>query len=128
MGTLIIGLGDKHEVIVVGLMSGDFWMVLMPQLSKLKAADLMLRRSYCNYYSEAYDDALRERLKQLCTVEHSNVSLVCGMNALLAERFAEVVNKAVNSSGLSIDEIDFISSHGQTIWHMIQSRVRMISR
>ncbi len=40
------------------------------------------------------------------------------MNTYLGNKFAEACIAVCNSANISIDEIDFISSHGQTIYHM----------
>ena len=38
---------------------------------------------------------------------------------LLGERFAEAALRVVKSSGVALDEIDLVGSHGQTIWHEV---------
>ncbi|KFY04545.1 hypothetical protein O988_00705 [Pseudogymnoascus sp. VKM F-3808] len=38
---------------------------------------------------------------------------VCELNFLLGEEFA----RAVKASGVDLDEVDLIASHGQTLWH-----------
>ena len=38
---------------------------------------------------------------------------------LLGERFAEAALRVVKGSGLNIEEIDLVGSHGQTIWHEV---------
>jgi anhydro-N-acetylmuramic acid kinase len=84
----------------------------------IEGSGLAARVQLLHYYSVPYDDGLRERLKELCTIEHSSVDLVCSMNVYLAERFAEAAIEAVHSAGMELDEIDLISSHGQTVWHI----------
>ena len=38
---------------------------------------------------------------------------------LLGERFAEAALRVVKSSGVALEEIDLVGSHGQTIWHEV---------
>ena len=38
----------------------------------------------------------------------------------LGEQFASAALRVADSSGLSIDEIDLIGSHGQTVWHEVE--------
>ena len=39
------------------------------------------------------------------------------MNAYLGYQFGAAVLEAVADAGMRIDEVDLVSSHGQTIWH-----------
>jgi anhydro-N-acetylmuramic acid kinase len=39
------------------------------------------------------------------------------MNFVLGEYFADVVNRIIDEAGFSLEDIDLIGSHGQTIWH-----------
>jgi anhydro-N-acetylmuramic acid kinase len=71
-----------------------------------------------HFESFPYEDGMREKLKLLCTVEHSDVAQVCGMNFAIAERFAEAVMQTAVAANMGIEEIDLISSHGQTVWHI----------
>lgn len=85
---------------------------------RIEGSGLASKVELLHYYSESYDAPLRERLKDLCTVERSDVALACGMNVYLAERFADAVHAAVKEAGMSIEDVDFVSSHGQTVWHI----------
>ncbi|MFD0716912.1 anhydro-N-acetylmuramic acid kinase [Paenibacillus sp. GCM10027626] len=70
------------------------------------------------YFTRPYDDQLRSRLKELCAPETSDTMRICGMNAYMGELFADAALEAVREAGLKPEEVDFVSSHGQTIWHM----------
>ncbi|OWA35649.1 anhydro-N-acetylmuramic acid kinase [Saccharibacillus sp. O16] len=85
---------------------------------RIDGQGLEARVELLHAYSRPYGDELRERLKDLCVPERSQVDDLCGMNALLAEIFAEAAIEAVKAAGLVMEEIDFISSHGQTVWHI----------
>lgn len=111
-------LWTKQKSVVVGLMSGTSLDGIDAAIVSIEGSGLAARAELLHYYSIPYDDGLRERLKALCTIEHSSVDLVCGMNVYLAERFAEAAMEAVHSAGMELDEIDLISSHGQTVWHI----------
>lgn len=114
-------LGDKPVTTAVGLMSGTSLDGIDAAVVRIEGCGLDARAELLHFYSRPYDDALRERLKALCTMEQSNVALVCGMNAYLAELFAEAALAAVREAGLLMDDVDFVSSHGQTVWHIPQA-------
>jgi anhydro-N-acetylmuramic acid kinase len=113
-------LWSKQKSIVVGLMSGTSLDGIDAAIVSIEGSGLTAQVELLHYYNIPYEDALRERLKLLCTPTHSSVDLVCGMNVYLAERFAGAVLEAVRSAGMQMEEIDLISSHGQTVWHIPQ--------
>ncbi|MGG4032091.1 anhydro-N-acetylmuramic acid kinase [Paenibacillus cisolokensis] len=109
---------DRPYAIAVGLMSGTSLDGIDAAVVRIEGSGLASRVSLLHFESRPYDDALRERLKALCDPASSDVASICGMNAYLGELFADAAAAAVREAGLSLDEIDFVSSHGQTIWHM----------
>jgi len=114
-------LRDKQATTAVGLMSGTSLDGVDAAVVRIEGCGLDSRVQLLHYYSQPYDDALRERLKALCTREQSDVALICGMNVYLAELFADAALAAVQEAGLLMDDIDFVSSHGQTVWHIPQA-------
>lgn len=64
------------------------------------------------------EEDFREQIKALCNIEQSSVADVCSMNFLLADRFAAAAEAVCQQAGIAMDEVDFISSHGQTVWHI----------
>jgi anhydro-N-acetylmuramic acid kinase len=114
-------IGDyiaKPSRLVVGLMSGTSLDGIDAAVVRLSGSGLTTKADLVRFVSRPYDDATRERLKDLCTVERSDVAAVCGMNFKLAESFADVAIEAVAEAGLAMDDIDLVASHGQTVWHI----------
>ena len=68
-------------------------------------------------YSLEYPDNIRDKLLNLSN-NKGTVSDICFMNFVVGNLFAETANKLIKKANLSKDNIDFISTHGQTIWHM----------
>ncbi len=64
-----------------------------------------------------YSAALRKSILALCNPETARLHDICHYNHVLGEVFAEAVIRLCNKSGLPLDSIDLIGSHGQTIWH-----------
>lgn len=109
---------EGDSALAVGLMSGTSLDGVDAAVVRIEGSGLTARAKLLHAYSRPYGNALRERLKDLCVSERSRVDEICGMNALLAEIFAEAAFEAVREAGLSMADIDFVSSHGQTIWHI----------
>ncbi|WP_373446998.1 anhydro-N-acetylmuramic acid kinase [Saccharibacillus sp. O23] len=109
---------EGDSALAVGLMSGTSLDGVDAAVVRIEGSGLTARAELLHAYSRPYGDALRERLKDLCVPERSRVDEICGMNALLAEIFAEAAFSAVREAGMSMADIDFVSSHGQTIWHI----------
>ncbi len=108
----------KPSRLVVGLMSGTSLDGIDAAIVRLSGCGLATKAELVAFVGRPYDAATRGRLKELCTVERSDVAAVCGMNFKLAEAFADVARQAVAEAGLSMDDIDLIVSHGQTVWHI----------
>lgn len=61
--------------------------------------------------------ALRAEILGLCDPVSARVDRICHLNHVLGEIFADAVVKLCRKSGIALDSIDLIGSHGQTIWH-----------
>lgn len=109
---------QKSSRIIIGLMSGTSLDGVDAAIVRVDGQGLETKAELIRYTAIPYDDTLREKLKELCSIEHSDVAKVCGMNFYMAEVFAEAARKAVAEAGMTMDDIDLISSHGQTIWHI----------
>ena len=58
------------------------------------------------------------RIFELFSPYTSTVDKICRMNFVLGKFFADCVVKLVEEASLSLDDIDLIGSHGQTIYHI----------
>jgi len=64
-----------------------------------------------------YRATLRSEILRLCRPESARLDAICHYNHLLGEVFAEAVIRLCDESGIPLDSIDLIGSHGQTIYH-----------
>lgn len=108
---------EGRPAIVVGLMSGTSLDGIDAAIVRIKGSGLDASVELLHYYSKPYEPELRQRLRDLCSEEKSNSAAVCSMNAYLGYQFGAAVLEAVADAGMRIDEVDLVSSHGQTIWH-----------
>lgn len=69
-----------------------------------------------NSYSLEYKPELRKKLLDLA-VGKGSVEDVCFLNFVVGEHFAKCANELLSKANFDNAKVDFISSHGQTIWH-----------
>ncbi|WP_020616511.1 anhydro-N-acetylmuramic acid kinase [Paenibacillus daejeonensis] len=105
----------------VGLMSGTSLDGVDAAVVNLTGSGKGMTVELLHFVSTPYEDDLREQLKRLCSPGSSDVAALTGMNVYLGRLFADCALAAVREAGLTVAEVDFISSHGQTIWHMPDS-------
>lgn len=65
-----------------------------------------------------YDKEEKQKIHQCCDIETSDVSKICSLNVQLGMKYGDCVNKILEKNNLKSEDIYFISSHGQTIYHM----------
>ena len=109
---------NQDSLTVAGIMSGTSLDGIDVALVRIDGSGVNAKARLIHFESYAYEEELRERLKSLCSIDYSDVALLCGMNFAIAERFADAVCPTAAAAGMSMTEIDLVSSHGQTVWHI----------
>lgn len=71
------------------------------------------------HYSLAYPPELRKKLLETA-VGKGTTEDICLLNFVVGEHFAKCANLLLEKYGLTRENIDFISSHGQTVYHIPQ--------
>lgn len=102
---------------IIGLMSGTSLDGIDAAVVRVHGSGTETEVELLAFHCIGYDDELRERIKRLCGKEHSHVADLCTMNAYLGQRFAAAAREAAAVAGLPMEDVDLISSHGQTVWH-----------
>ncbi|WP_409343884.1 anhydro-N-acetylmuramic acid kinase [Paenibacillus sp. MBLB4367] len=115
---MLAALINKDSRLIAGLMSGTSLDGVDVAIVRITGSGQDSKVDLVHYGATTYDDTLRERLKELCSIEHSDVAQVCGMNFYMGRVLADATKKVVAEAGLTMEDIDLISSHGQTVWHI----------
>ncbi|MCX8169433.1 MAG: anhydro-N-acetylmuramic acid kinase [Candidatus Methanomethylicia archaeon] len=107
----------KEEKIGLGVMSGTSIDGVSIAIAEIRGSwiNTKFKIIYNNTYP--YDDSIRMEIFKLINPKTGNVKKICQWNYVLGEIFVEKIFQAIKEAGLSISEIDFIASHGQTIYH-----------
>jgi anhydro-N-acetylmuramic acid kinase len=111
-------IARKGKIRVIGLMSGT-------SADGVDAAVVDIRRGKVQLLAFEvlpYRAALRREILSLCRPESARLEDICHYNFVLGEVFANAVVKLCSKSGIALNSIDLIGSHGQTIYHNPRGR------
>ena len=111
-------LFEKRTKRVIGLMSGTSADGVDAALVEICGHGLSTQIDLIAFDSFPFDAELRARIFRLFDPETSRVDEICQMNFLLGEKFAESALLLAEKTCISIDSVDLIGCHGQTIHHL----------
>ena len=103
---------DKR-ILSIGIMSG----------TSLDGIDVALVEHFNNQHtllkfkSYPYSKELKERILKASRIESSNIRLICSLHKELGLAYKDAVLQFLIDTNTNIDDIYFISNHGQTVWH-----------
>lgn len=111
-------LPSNTEKLGIGLMSGTSMDGVDAALVKIcgTGTDTEVHPQYNVHLPFSHET--RRKIKDVCSVDSSNIQLICEMNFLLGEKFADAAIQLMEKDGRSLNEVDFVSSHGQTVYHL----------
>jgi len=66
--------------------------------------------------------ALRRRIFGLFDPRKARIGDLCHLNFVLGEAFAAALVRLARKSGVRLESIDLVGSHGQTVWHIPEGR------
>lgn len=102
----------------VGLMSGTSLDGIDAALVELYGFGENTKVTLIEFINEEIPEAIKEEIKLCLDINKSSVDLICSLNFKLGNIFAEAVKKVCQKAGLPIERLDFIGSHGQTVFHI----------
>ncbi|NBI07024.1 anhydro-N-acetylmuramic acid kinase AnmK [Senegalia massiliensis] len=101
----------------IGLMSGTSLDGIDSVLLEIegKGIDTKYKEIYFNCYP--IDEDIKNEIHDSMDAKKSNVALICSLNYKLGNLFADACIDLCKKANISLDNVDFIASHGQTIYH-----------
>ncbi|MGL5153017.1 MAG: anhydro-N-acetylmuramic acid kinase AnmK [Clostridium sp.] len=102
----------------VGLMSGTSLDGVDAVLVKIEGSSLNTKLEVIEFQTTDIPEDIKAEIKKCCSEEESSVDLVCSLNFKLGYVFAEAVKLVCKKANFNIDNLDFIASHGQTVYHI----------
>jgi len=108
----------KTRKLALGLMSGTSLDGMDAALVEIEGTGLSTRIRFLDFLTLPYDDATSKVLTKAVMGEEGGSRLVCGLNFLIGELCAEACLALCRKAGIEKGMIDFVGSHGQTIYHL----------
>lgn len=111
-------LFSKTRKNVVGLISGTSVDGVDAAIVQIEGSGKKTKLNFIHALTYEYPGGLKDKILSLSTPGQGTVDEICYMNTLLGEIFASAVFSLVEEAKISLDEIDLIGSHGQTVHHL----------
>lgn len=104
-------------MIVIGLMSGTSADGIDAAVVRLEGAPPAIQWEVLGHIHKEHPPQLRSEIFACFRPETSSVDRLCRLNFSLGKAFAYAAVDAAKNTGLALNEISLIGSHGQTLWH-----------
>ncbi|MGG3192486.1 anhydro-N-acetylmuramic acid kinase AnmK [Priestia aryabhattai] len=101
----------------VGLMSGTSLDGIDAALVQIDGSGYESKVKLLHFITMPFSSQLKREIEQAISVESSNVQLICSLNFKLGYAFADAVKRLCQKAEFSLEHVDVIGSHGQTIYH-----------
>lgn len=111
----------KSERLIIGLMSGTSMDGLDIALCAVKKSGAETEIRVLKFKTSDYTPDFRAKVKAVFSKKEVDLQLVCLMNEHIANIHAQLINEALKEWSYQNEDIDFIASHGQTIFHAPKS-------
>lgn len=98
-------------------MSGTSMDGLDVALCKISGTGLSTRVGLLEFETVDYTEVEKQRLKAVFSKEMVDLELLCVMNPWVGLRHAEMILTCLSKWSYEPEDVDFIASHGQTIYH-----------
>jgi anhydro-N-acetylmuramic acid kinase len=104
-------------MIVIGLMSGTSADGIDAAVVRLDGVPPSLAWEVLGHSHRSFSPELRAELFACFHPDSSSVDRLCRLNFALGQAFGATALEAARDAGLTMNQIDLVGSHGQTLWH-----------
>jgi anhydro-N-acetylmuramic acid kinase len=104
--------------LVIGLMSGTSADGVDAALVQIEGRGRATRLQLHAFHTFPFPPGLREAILTASDPRTGTVDLVCRLNMVLGEVFAEAAIEVARQASITIAAVDLIGSHGQTVQHL----------
>jgi anhydro-N-acetylmuramic acid kinase len=104
-------------MLAVGLMSGTSLDGIDAALVSLIGEGFKTKIKLHAFKTVEMPTDTRARILQACDPTESSSPLICSLNFELGHLFSQAVTEVCRDAGIDSHCLDFVASHGQTIWH-----------
>lgn len=102
----------------VGLMSGTSLDGIDAALVEINGTGLDTAVSLKEFLTYSFAEETIDRIKENLSNQTSSVEKICSLNFELGYLFAEAAKEVCRKADFPIENLDFVASHGQTLYHL----------
>jgi anhydro-N-acetylmuramic acid kinase len=113
-------VAQKESRLIIGLMSGTSLDGLDIALCCIFNAGMQTKLELVAFDTFPYSTAFKQKLKEISFKVENNLENITLINKEIGVFHAQMVNQFLEKHQIKNEEIDLISSHGQTIFHSPQ--------
>lgn len=101
----------------IGLMSGTSLDGIDACLIDIQSTNDKIDYQLIEFVTKPFSEAVLKEIETCIALEGSHVQAICSLNFKLGYEFAEACKLVSQKANIPLSEIEFIASHGQTVWH-----------
>ena len=113
----LFDIARKDEKTAIGLMSGTSLDGLDIALCRFSGNGLQTKFKLLNFVTIAYAEDFKQEIKAVFARRNADLEKVCLLNEFIGSYHAELILQALADWHIKPETVDFIASHGQTIYH-----------
>jgi anhydro-N-acetylmuramic acid kinase len=110
-------IANKSKRMILGLMSGTSLDGLDIALCEFEGSGLNTKFQLKQFVSLPYSSEFKESIQAVFAKEQIHFPSLSTLNAEIGIKHAELILSALQSWGITSEEVDLIASHGQTVMH-----------
>jgi anhydro-N-acetylmuramic acid kinase len=110
-------IAAKPERLIVGIMSGTSADGVDAALVHVRGSGENLAWRLLRHENLVYSAKVRDLILK-CSEGQADTAALCRLNVLLGELFARAAAHVATQAGITLNTVDLIGSHGQTIQHL----------
>ncbi|MDM5239262.1 anhydro-N-acetylmuramic acid kinase AnmK [Bacillus cereus] len=112
---------------IAGVMSGTSLDGIDVALVHIEGNGVDSKVELVHFTTVPFSSDIKNEIQQALSIDTSNVQLICSLNFKLGLCFANAVKEVCKKADLSLEQLDLIGSHGQTIYHQPKQEGNIIS-
>jgi anhydro-N-acetylmuramic acid kinase len=113
----LFAIAQKTEKTCIGLMSGTSLDGLDIALCRFTGSGLQTRFTLVDFITIPYKEDFKKEIQSIFARRDADLEKVCLLNAYIGNFHGDLVLQALAGWGIKPESVDFIASHGQTIYH-----------
>lgn len=113
----LFNIAQKTTKMGIGLMSGTSLDGLDIALCRFTGNGLNTQFELVQFTTIPYHESFKQQVQEVFAKRHADLEKVTLLNAYIGTYHGELILQALNEWNIQPAEVDFIASHGQTIYH-----------